>query len=151
MEQWQEGSPFSLGLKMIIGWWCVRAGWSRGDIYSSGPAKEWPLGCRCLFCSPVRATYATLKAAPPSSAQILYDAIIVSHDNMHLITGLYVISEPIHSSNVIRIITGWLHWQDDLTAAILQREGGVREMMKAHLIWEPIPYDEETNVSSSQW
>ena len=75
------------------------------------------------ICSPVRATYATLKAAPPSSAQILYDAIIVSHDNMHLITGLYVISEPIHSSNVIRIITGWLHWEDDLTAAMLQREG----------------------------
>lgn len=76
---------------------------------------------------------------------------------MHPINRLYAISKPIHSSNVIRLITGWLHKEDDLTADTHthtdkdEGEGCVEEMMKAHLIRQPIPYDEGTNVSSSQW
>lgn len=78
--------------------------------------------------------------APPSSAPRLYDAITVRHDNMHPINRLYAISKPIHSSNVIRLITGWLHKEDDPTADTHTRrrrrvgEGCVKEMMKVHLI-----------------
>ena len=58
------------------------------------------------ICSHVSAAYATSEQPHPRQRRRLYDAITVSHDNMHPINRLYAISQPIHSSNVIRLITG---------------------------------------------
>lgn len=147
-------------LKMIIrGWWerteperCDRE--KERERVQHKACKFLPDLLSCLLALTL-AHECYLRAAPPSSALWLYDAITVSHDNIHPINRLYAISQPIHSSNVIRLITGWLHKEDDLTVETHtdkdKGEGCVEGMMKAHLIREPIPYDEGTNVSSSQW
>lgn len=44
---------------------------------------------------------------------------------MHPINRLYEISQPIHSSNVIRLITRWLHKEDDLSAHTNKDRGGL--------------------------